>query len=79
MYGMYVHQSVINNKETESGITIHLVNEEYDKGKILYQAKVDISIDETPESLASKIHILEHTYFPVIVENYILEVNKKGP
>lgn len=79
MYGMHVHQSIIKNKETESGITIHLVNEEYDKGKILYQAKVDLSMDETPESLASKIHFLEHKFFPVAVENYILEVNKKGP
>lgn len=79
MYGTKVHESVINNSETESGITIHLVNEEYDKGKILFQARVTIENGETPESLAAKIHTLEYTHFPKTVENYILEVNKKGP
>jgi len=79
MYGMKVHKSVINNADTESGITIHLVNEEYDKGKILLQARVNINLDETPESLAAKIHELEYAHFPITVENYILEVNKKGP
>lgn len=79
MYGIKVHESVINNAETESGITIHLVNEEYDKGKILLQARVNISLDETPESLAKKIHELEYAHFPKTIENYILQFNKKGP
>lgn len=72
MYGMNVHQSVIKNQEKESGITIHLVNEEYDKGEILLQAKVNIEKKDTPETLASKIHQLEHKYFPKTLEEYFL-------
>lgn len=77
MYGMNVHQSVINNQEKESGITIHLVNEEYDKGEILLQAKVNIEKKDTPETLASKIHQLEHKYFPKTLEEYFLKKEKQ--
>lgn len=72
MYGTNVHQSVIANKESESGITIHLVNERFDEGKILFQAKCNIIPSETAESLASKVHILEYEHFPKVVEKYIL-------
>lgn len=72
MYGDKVHEAVISSAESESGITIHLVNEEYDKGKILFQAKCDIETNDTPESLASKIHELEYAHFPRIIEEYIL-------
>lgn len=73
MYGGKVHESVIENKDAESGITIHLVNEEYDKGEILKQATVAISSGETPISLAAKIHELEYIYFPEVVRDYILK------
>lgn len=75
MYGMHVHRAVINNNEKESGITIHLVNEEYDKGRILFQAKTSIDKDDTPEDLAQKIHQLEYKYFPEVIVDYIKAFN----
>lgn len=71
MYGSRVHEAVINNQDKESGITIHLVNEEYDQGKILFQTKCPVEPDDTPESLAKKIHQLEYEHFPKIVEDYL--------
>jgi phosphoribosylglycinamide formyltransferase-1 len=73
MYGHYVHEAVIENGENESGITIHLVDEIYDNGRHLFQAKVPVDSSDTPGTLASKIHELEHAHFPTIVENYIKE------
>ncbi|MFM9945463.1 MAG: phosphoribosylglycinamide formyltransferase [Bacteroidia bacterium] len=73
MYGSKVHESVIADKHKESGITIHLVNEEYDKGEILLQKKVEITEYDNATSLASKIHNLEFEYFPKTVEKYLLE------
>ncbi|HOU97896.1 MAG TPA: phosphoribosylglycinamide formyltransferase [Bacteroidales bacterium] len=67
MYGHHVHQKVIENKETCSGITIHLVNKEYDKGTILFQAVCKIIEDDTADTLAQKIHSLEYQYFPQII------------
>ena len=72
MYGMNVHEAVVQAGEKESGITIHLVNEEYDKGRVLFQAKLDIPQNETAENLASKIHQLEYEYFPKVIFDYIL-------
>lgn len=72
MYGMNVHKAVIEASEKESGITIHRVTEEYDKGEILFQESVQISPIETPESLAEKIHHLEHEFFPKVIEQTIL-------
>lgn len=72
MYGHHVHMAVIANREPLSGITIHLVNEEYDKGEILFQGKVEISEKDTADILAEKIHELEHRHFPVEIENYLL-------
>ena len=77
MYGSYVHEAVIAQKEKTSGITIHLVNEKYDDGRILFQARCDISADDTPDTLASRIHALEHQYFPQIVEDYIRDCTLK--
>jgi len=71
MYGMNIHKAVIENKEKESGITIHLVNEEYDKGAILVQARTSISATDSPEDLAQKIHELEYSYFPVAIESWL--------
>ncbi|MDO5760181.1 MAG: phosphoribosylglycinamide formyltransferase [Bacteroidota bacterium] len=71
MYGHNVHEAVIENKEQESGITIHFVNQEYDKGDIIFQAKCEITQQDNAESLAEKIHILEKEYFPKIIERVI--------
>ncbi|WBL25822.1 phosphoribosylglycinamide formyltransferase [Zunongwangia sp. HGR-M22] len=73
MYGMRVHQAILNNKEKESGITIHFVNEDYDKGEHIFQAKTIIEENDSPESLASKIHELEHHHFPLVIEKILLK------
>jgi len=67
MYGMNVHREVIKNKERFSGITIHYVNEKYDKGDIIYKVRKKIMATDTPETLANKIHSLEHKFYPVIL------------
>ena len=67
MYGNFVHEAVISNKEKESGITIHYVDEVYDHGQIILQATCLVSEDETPESLAKKVQLLEHRHFPPAV------------
>jgi phosphoribosylglycinamide formyltransferase 1 len=71
MYGMHVHKAVIANHDAESGITIHFVNEEYDKGKIILQAKCTIDKDETPETLAKKIQALEFEQLPKAIEQFL--------
>jgi phosphoribosylglycinamide formyltransferase-1 len=71
MYGMHVHQAVKEAKETYSGLTIHLVNEEFDKGKVLFQATVKIQEEDTAEDIASKVLNLEHRYFAQVVESYL--------
>lgn len=73
MYGDHVHEAVLEHKESESGITIHLVNEEYDKGRILFQAKCIVDTSDTIERLRAKIHGLEMEYFPKVIEAYILK------
>lgn len=78
MYGMKVHEAVIANNETESGITIHLVNEKYDEGKVIFQASCDVTKKDTPESLAQKIHKLEYAHFPSIIEIFILDDTMKN-
>ncbi len=77
MYGARVHQSVIANREKESGITIHLVDEIYDHGKILFQASCVIGPNDTPEILAGKIHLLEMEYFPKVIETLLTESEQK--
>ncbi|SNS46843.1 formyltetrahydrofolate-dependent phosphoribosylglycinamide formyltransferase [Ekhidna lutea] len=72
MYGTNVHKAVIESGDKESGITIHLVNEEYDKGKILFQSKCEVAKNDTPESLAQKIHALEYEHFPKVIERVVL-------
>lgn len=73
MYGDHVHQAVLDANENESGITIHLVNEEYDKGEILAQVKVDLDENETLDSLRSKIQQIEHLHFSSVVRDYIMK------
>jgi phosphoribosylglycinamide formyltransferase-1 len=72
MYGHYVHDAVVANKEEETGITIHYVNENYDEGAIIFQKSVQLSEEDTPESVADKIHKLEYNYFPGVIEELIL-------
>lgn len=74
MYGMHVHRAVIAAGETESGITIHYVNERYDEGEHLLQARCAVLPDDTPESLAERIHALEHEHYPQVVERVVKEV-----
>jgi len=71
MYGARVHEAVIRSKETESGITIHYVNENYDEGNIIFQAKCLVNVNETPDSLAAKIHTLEYEHYPKIIEQIL--------
>jgi phosphoribosylglycinamide formyltransferase-1 len=73
MYGTRVHQAVIDNNEKESGITIHFVNNEYDKGKIIFQAKCKVEPSDTAESLASKVHELEYIHYPRVIEKLVTE------
>ena len=71
MYGRHVHETVIHNREKESGISIHLVNEVYDDGKIIRQEKCEVKPDDTPESLAQRIHQLEYKYYPMVIEELL--------
>jgi phosphoribosylglycinamide formyltransferase 1 len=71
MYGENVHREVIANNDQESGISIHYVNEKYDKGDIIFQAKCNIDPSDNAESLAVKIHALEYKYFPQVIEELI--------
>ena len=73
MYGDRVHKAVLENQEKESGISIHFVNERYDEGDIIFQAKCEVKPDDTPEVLAARIHKLEHKYYPLVVEKLIIE------
>jgi formyltetrahydrofolate-dependent phosphoribosylglycinamide formyltransferase len=71
MYGARVHEAVIAAGEKESGITIHWVNEHYDDGAIIFQAKCSIDSSDTPKSLANKIHTLEHAHFAPTIEKLL--------
>lgn len=71
MYGMHVHQAVLNNKEKFTGITIHQVNEFYDEGAIVFQSSVNIESCQNAEEIAAKVHELEHLHFPQVIEDYI--------
>jgi phosphoribosylglycinamide formyltransferase-1 len=75
MWGHHVHQAVKNNNETETGITIHLVNEHYDEGKVIFQSKCEVLPNDTPETIAEKVHWLEYEHFPVVVEKLINGAN----
>jgi len=71
MYGNFVHQAVIKRGEKESGITIHYVNNEYDKGSIILQASCPVLPNDTPDTLAKKIHKLEHTHYPETISHIV--------
>ena len=71
MYGNHVHQAVVKAKDTESGITIHYVNNQYDEGDIIFQASCDIAKNDSAEDVAKKVHALEYIHFPKIIEEVI--------
>lgn len=71
MYGMHVHEAVVKNGETESGITIHWVNKVYDDGQIVFQVKCKVDTTDTPEDVAAKIHTLEHANYPRVIEEQV--------
>ncbi|MBJ6367370.1 phosphoribosylglycinamide formyltransferase [Snuella sedimenti] len=72
MYGMHVHNAVVKNNEKETGITIHYVNEHYDEGAIIFQAKCSVSPTDSAEDIAAKIHELEMEHFPKVVEKLLI-------
>ncbi|MBQ9418208.1 MAG: phosphoribosylglycinamide formyltransferase [Bacteroidales bacterium] len=71
MYGHHVHEAVVEHGEKESGITIHIVDNRYDCGTMLFQAKCEVASDDTPDTLAAKIHLLEKEYFPRVIDETI--------
>jgi phosphoribosylglycinamide formyltransferase 1 len=78
MYGMKVHEAIVQAGEKESGITIHYVNEHYDEGQIVFQATCAVSPDDSPEEVAHKVQALEHQYFPPVIERVILGTDPVG-
>jgi phosphoribosylglycinamide formyltransferase 1 len=77
MYGERVHQTVIENGDTVSGITIHYVNREYDKGNLIFQATCPVHPSDTAESLAARVHALEYEHFPKVIEEEVLGMSKE--
>ncbi len=75
MYGQKVHQAVIDGGDSESGITIHYVNAAYDDGDIIFQARCKVEKDDTPESLAARIHQLEYNHFPSVIQEVLLKLS----
>jgi phosphoribosylglycinamide formyltransferase 1 len=71
MYGMKVHNAVVENKEIESGISIHFVNNKYDEGELIFQAKCSVLPSDSPEDVASKIHKLEYKHYPEVIEKVL--------
>ena len=72
MYGMHIHQAIVTNKESKTGITIHYVNKNYDEGAIIFQKEVALTENDTPEDVAVKIHQLEQDNFPKVIEKVLL-------
>lgn len=76
MYGKFVHEAVVKNKERETGITIHYVNENYDEGKVIFQVKCKVDPEDSTDDVASKIHELEMEHFPKVVESLLFPKNE---
>ena len=76
MYGMHVHKAVVANRETETGITIHYVNENYDEGAIIFQKSVALENSDTAEDVAAKIHVLEQENFPRVIEKLLKDIHE---
>ena len=71
MYGDNVHKAVVENKETESGITIHFLNDRFDEGEHVAQYKCEVLATDTPEDVAAKVHALEYEWYPKVIENIL--------
>lgn len=71
MYGMHVHEAVKESGDPETGITIHLVNKQYDEGEILFQKSVAVDTHDTPDQIAQKVHALEHAWYPRVIEEWV--------
>lgn len=71
MYGLHVHRAVVENNETETGITIHYVNKNYDEGAVIFQASITVDPEDSAETLAQKVHSLEYEHFPVIIDQLL--------
>jgi phosphoribosylglycinamide formyltransferase 1 len=78
MYGSNVHRAVLESGDSESGISIHYVNEEYDRGEIIFQSRCPVNPGDTPESLAARIHELEYLHYPRVIENLLFEKSVYG-
>lgn len=78
MYGNYVHEAVIRNKEKESGISIHYVNGRYDEGDVIFQAKCPVETSDNPQTLAGKIHGLEYEHYPRVIESILLKEEQES-
>ena len=76
MYGAHVHEAVVAAKETQSGITVHYVNERYDEGTVIFQAVCPVLPDDTADDVATKVHALEYEHFPRVIENLLLFKHK---
>lgn len=77
MYGHFVHEAVVAAHETESGITIHYVNEHYDEGQIIFQARCPVTPTDTPDDVARKVQILEHDHYPHVIAEILAETTSK--
>lgn len=75
MYGDKVHQAVKRAGDQRTGISVHLVNEQFDEGRIIFQADCEVAAEDTPETIATKVHALEHRYFPSVIEAWALGRN----
>ena len=76
MYGMHVHEAVVDNGDSETGITIHWVNEKYDDGQIVFQAQCPVHPDDTPDDVANRVHKLEHLNYPQVIEGLVAKLPK---
>ena len=72
MYGMKIHELIRSLNETETGITIHLINDKYDEGPILYQGRCEVASTDTPKDIAHKVHQMEYANYPFVIEQWIL-------
>lgn len=77
MYGMHVHKAVRRSGDTETGITIHLVNPQYDEGEIVAQYSVVVAPEDSPGDIASKVHALEHQWYPAVIEQWVMSEHVK--
>ena len=78
MFGHHVHEAVVAAGEKESGITIHYINEQYDEGQIVFQASCPLIPEDTPDTVAAKVHALEYRYYPQVIEQIIGKIEGKA-